>query len=172
MRRFGKTSQNSLRRKHVGATARASRRVGAQRHGQRLAPRGMGGFSLHGRSQDPCPTWAGRILLLHHPQLLSACLPPSAFPKTLVTRIKNPIGIWATPRSAKPPLSRRRISTPRSQNVGFKMLGGDSNILDQGRERGMKDGQRFERAAREKELGEQSKASLYVGMKSDTDTLI
>lgn len=68
------------------------------------------------------------------------------------------IGIWATTRSVKPPLSHRRISTPRSQNAGFKMLGEDSNILDEGREHGAKDGWRFQKVAREKELGEQSKA--------------
>lgn len=63
--------------------------------------------------------------------------------------------------------SHRRTSSPRSQSVGFKMLGEDSNILEEGREHGAKDGWKFERTAREKELGEQSKAWLYVGMKID-----
>lgn len=49
------------------------------------------------------------------------------------------------------------------------MLGEDSNILEEGREHGAKDGWKFERTAREKELGEQSKAWLSVGMKINTD---
>lgn len=87
MSRFGKTSQNSLLRKHIGAVARASCQVSAQRISQCLAPGATSGSSLGGRNSDPCPTWAGRILLWYHPQLLSACLPPSVFPKTPVTRI-------------------------------------------------------------------------------------
>lgn len=63
--------------------------------------------------------------------------------------------------------SHRRTSSPRSQSIGFKMLGEDNNILEEGREHGAKDGWKFERTAREKELGEQSKAWLYVGMKID-----
>lgn len=81
------------------------------------------------------------------------------------------MSVWATTRSAKPLLSHRRISTPRLQSVGFEMLGEDSNILNEGREHGAKDGRRFRRVAREKELGEQSKAWLHAGMKTNTDTL-
>lgn len=90
MRRFGKTSQNSLLRKEIGAVARASCQVGAQRHGRRLAPGAASGSSLCGRSRGPRPRWAGPVLLLHHPCLLSACLPPSAFPKTPIIRINKP----------------------------------------------------------------------------------
>lgn len=67
------------------------------------------------------------------------------------------ISIWATTHSAKPLLSHRRISTPRSQSIVFKMWGED-------REHGAKDGWRFQRVSRKKELEEQSKIN--------TDTLI
>ena len=59
---------------------------------------------------------------------------------TQQNRAAGTIGTWAPPRSAKPPLSHRRISTPRLQSGGFKMPGEDSNILDGGREPGAKDG--------------------------------
>lgn len=62
-------------------------------------------------------------------------------------------GVWATTHSAKPLLSHRGIPTPGSQSVSFKMRGED-------REHGVKDGWRFQRVARKKELGEQSKINI------------
>lgn len=85
MRRFGKTSWNSLPRKRAGAVARASCRSGwVQRHRQPLAPR------AEHRSQDPCPVQAGGILLLFHPQLLPDLA--TALHVTPVPRINKPQG--------------------------------------------------------------------------------
>lgn len=140
MRRFGKTSQNSLLRKHAGAVARASCRVGAQRHSRRLGPRTAKGSSFGGRSGDPHPAWAGRILLLQHPRLLSACLPPAAFPRTPITGITTPRAgrdmeiMKFAPLQSWGKASASVSSIMRLQRVGFKMLGEDSNILDGGRD--------------------------------------
>lgn len=41
--------------------------------------------------------------------------------ETQQNRTAGIIGVWATTHSAKPLLSHRRISTPRSQSVGFKL---------------------------------------------------
>lgn len=44
------------------------------------------------------------------------------------------LSTWATPHSAKFPLSHRKNCTPRTQNVGFKTFGEDINIHDESRE--------------------------------------